>query len=134
VTSRLWARRRAAAGCTATGIVIALMIAAIVFVIAAPGVPSAWWPQTGDAFASSPSDRVTTPAQGAAHGQAPAATPTHESEVCDAIVGPAHAYCLGAPPPHTSSGTFTRGDVWPLGVLALGIVTLIVLRCRRRGL
>lgn len=90
MSSRLWPRRRALAACTATGTVIALLIAAIVFVIAAPGVPSAWWPQTGNAFASSPSapsDTATTPAQGAAHGQAPAATPSNESEVCDAIVG-----------------------------------------------
>ncbi|WP_405634332.1 hypothetical protein OHB53_09230 [Streptomyces sp. NBC_00056] len=134
MTTGLWARRRAAASCTATGIVIALLIAAIICVIAEPGVPSGWWPQTGNAFAASPSDRVTTPAQGAAHGKAPAPTPSKGSEVCDVIVGPAHDYCLRAPDPQSASGTFTRGVLWPLGVLAVGITALFVLHRRRRGL
>ncbi|MGW1950753.1 hypothetical protein ACWCRC_41625 [Streptomyces sp. NPDC001940] len=137
MSSRLWGRRRALAACTGTGTVIALLIAAIVFVIAAPGVPSAWWPQTGDAFASSPSApsaTATTPVQGAAHGQAPAATPSNESEVCDAIVGPAHSYCLGAPAPPASGGKFTLTDSWPLGVLGVGIAALYVANRRRRGL
>ncbi|MFD0119267.1 hypothetical protein ACFVZL_37630 [Streptomyces sp. NPDC058320] len=136
MSSRLWPRRRALAACTATGTVIALLIAAIVFVIAAPGVPSAWWPQTGNAFASSPSpsDTVTTPVQGAAHGQAPAATPSNESDVCDAIVGPAHSYCLGAPPPPAFGGKFTLTDSWPLGVLGVGVAVLFIVSRRRRGL
>jgi hypothetical protein len=137
VSSRLWGRRRALAACTGTGTVIALLVAAIVFVIAAPGVPSAWWPQTGDAFASSPSapsDAVTTPVQGAAHGQAPAATPSNESDVCDAVVGPAHSYCLGAPAPPASGGKFTPADFWPLGALGVGIAALCLFNRRRRGL
>ncbi|MFH8737590.1 MULTISPECIES: hypothetical protein [unclassified Streptomyces] len=137
MSSRLWGRRRALAAGTGTGTVIALLVAAILFVIAAPGVPSAWWPQTGDAFASSPSapsDAVTTPVQGAAHGQAPAATPSHESEVCDAIVGPAHSYCLGAPAPQSSSGKITLADAWPLGVLGVGIAALFIVSRRGRGL
>ncbi|MER5960406.1 hypothetical protein [Streptomyces sp. NPDC001893] len=137
MSSRLWPRRRALAACTGTGTVIALLIAAIVFVIAAPGIPSAWWPQTGNAFASSPSapsDTATTPVQGAAHGQAPAATPSNESEVCDAIVGPAHSYCLGAPPPPAFGGKFTLTDFWPLGVLGVGIAALCLFNRRRRGL
>ena len=138
MTSRLWARRRTAAACTATGAVIALLIAAIIFVIAAPGVPSVWWPQTGEAFASSPSgpsDAVATPAQGAAHGQAPAAKLPRKPDVCDAVVGPAHGYCLGAPAPQASTGgQITLADVWPLGVLALGIAALCFFHRRRRGL
>ncbi|MFB7421505.1 hypothetical protein ACFC18_15895 [Streptomyces sp. NPDC056121] len=136
MSSRLWGRRRALAACTATGTVIALLIAAIVFVIAAPGVPSTWWPQTGNAFASSPSPSATatTHVQGAAHGQAPAATPSNESDVCDAIVGPAHRYCLGAPPPPAFGGKFTLADFWPLGVLGVGIAALYVVSRRRRGL
>ncbi|MFB7419771.1 hypothetical protein ACFC1L_34785 [Streptomyces sp. NPDC056210] len=136
MSSRLWGRRRALAACTGTGTVIALLIAAIVFVIAAPGVPSAWWPQTGDAFASSPSpsDAAATPVQGAAHGQAPAATPSNESEVCDAIVGPAHSYCLGAPAPPASGGKFTLTDSWPLGALGVGVAALFIVSRRRRGL
>ncbi|MGW6144279.1 hypothetical protein [Streptomyces sp. NPDC055140] len=137
MSSRLWGRRRALAACTGTGTVIALLIAAIVFVIAAPGVPSAWWPQTGNAFAASPSapaDAVTTPVQGAAHGQAPAATPSNEPDVCDAIVGPAHSYCLGAPAPQSSSHRITLADSWPLGVLGVGIAALYVVNRRHRGL
>ncbi|WP_405778661.1 hypothetical protein OG512_48795 [Streptomyces sp. NBC_01378] len=137
MSSRLWGRRRALAACTGAGTVIALLIAAIVFVIAAPGVPSGWWPQTGDAFASSPSapsDAVTTPVQGAAHGQAPAATSSNESEVCDAIVGPAHSYCLGTPAPPSSGGKFTLADSWPLGALGVGVAALFIGSRRRRGL
>ncbi|MFC9614424.1 hypothetical protein ACFRLW_35370 [Streptomyces sp. NPDC056728] len=138
MSSRLWGRRRALAACTGTGTVIALLVAAIIFVIAAPGVPSAWWPQTGDAFASSPSPpsaTATTPVQGAAHGQPPVTTPSNESEVCDAIVGPAHSYCLRAPAPQASGGKFTLADFWPLIVLGIGVAALfIVSRRRRRGL
>ncbi|MET8210331.1 hypothetical protein ABZT51_30700 [Streptomyces sp. NPDC005373] len=137
MSSRLWGRRRALAAGTGTGTVIALLIAAIVFVIAAPGVPSAWWPVTGDAFASSPSapsDAVTTPVQGIAHGQASTAAPSNESEVCDAIVGPAHSYCLGAPAPPASSGKFTLADSWPLGALGVGVAALCLFNRRRRGL
>ncbi|MFE4674480.1 hypothetical protein [Streptomyces sp. NPDC056723] len=137
MTSRLWGRRRALAACTATVTLVALLVAAIVFVIAAPGVPSAWWPQTGNAFAASPSapsDTVTTPVQGAAHGQAPAATPSSESDVCDAIVGPAHCYCLRAGAPQPSNDPITLADMWPLGVLGLGIAALCLFNRRRRGL
>ncbi|WP_406384077.1 hypothetical protein OHU25_41275 [Streptomyces sp. NBC_00117] len=137
MSSRLWGRRCALAACTGTGTVIALLVAAIIFVIAAPGVPSAWWPQTGDAFASSPSPpsaTATTPVQGAAHGQPPVTTPSNESDVCDSIVGPAHRYCLGAPAPQSTSGKFTLADCWPLGVLGVGIATLCLFNRRRRGL
>ncbi|MFF1400700.1 hypothetical protein ACFVZD_44085 [Streptomyces sp. NPDC058287] len=129
--------RRVLAARAATGTVIALLVVAIVFVIAAPGVPSAWWPQTGNAFAASPSapsNAVTRPVQGAAHGQVPAATPSNESDVCDAIVGPAHSYCLGAPPPKSFNDPFTWTDSWPLAVLGIGIAALYLFNRRRRGL
>ncbi|MFB8273606.1 hypothetical protein ACFC96_44545 [Streptomyces sp. NPDC055955] len=137
MSSRLWGRRRALAAWTSTGTVIVVLIAAIAFVIAAPDVPSAWWPQTGDAFASSPSapsDAATTPVQGAAHGQGPSATPSNESEVCDAVVGPAHSYCLGAPAPRAFGGRLKLADLWPLGALGVGVAALLIVSRRRRGL
>ncbi|WP_338704327.1 hypothetical protein V2W30_41160 (plasmid) [Streptomyces sp. Q6] len=123
--------------------VIALLITAIVFVICAPGVPAAWWPQTGGAFAASPTspsaraaEAVTAP-QGAAPGQtedsARPAAPS-DSSVCDTIVGPAHAYCLRGQEASASAQGITLARSWPVGALALGLGTLYVLSRRRRRL
>ncbi|MFE6955501.1 hypothetical protein [Streptomyces sp. NPDC057696] len=133
---RMWESRRQAAAYAALGTVVALLIAALAFVIASPSVPSAWWPRTGDAFAASPTN-PTQPAQGTAHAEPSApGSPAGEPDVCDAIVGPAHDYCLGAPAPEaaTSNAPLRLADAWPMGVLAIGITTLYILARRRRGL
>ncbi|MFI7008865.1 hypothetical protein [Streptomyces sp. NPDC050145] len=126
-------KRRLLAAWAATAMTIALLLAALAFVIASPSLPDAWWPQTGEAFAASPSS--TRPADAVpAPDAVPAAQATSsEPDVCDAIVGPAHAYCLGAPAPDAKPG-LSLADSWPLGVVATGLTVLFVLRRRRRGL
>ncbi|GAA2349615.1 hypothetical protein OKJ48_02650 [Streptomyces kunmingensis] len=140
MTTLRWERRRQAAAYVLLGTVAAALIAALVFVSAAPGLPSAWWPQAGGAFAASPDVSAfdagpMLPGPGAARGQTPSAGPVRAKDVCDAVVGPAHVYCLGAPAPDAApSRPPTLADSWPLGVLAVGITVLYVLRRRRRGL
>ena len=62
-----------------TGILlVAAVLGAVIAVNTA--LPSAWWPRTGQAFATEPT---------------PPLDPAQE-EACDLIVGPAHAFCLQA--------------------------------------
>ncbi|WP_329583567.1 hypothetical protein [Streptomyces sp. NBC_01361] len=66
------------------GVLLALTTA-VLALMWGPGVPDAWWPQTGKAFAL---DHTPAPAHPAA-----ARTSAGTSDVCDLIVGPAKAYC-----------------------------------------
>ncbi|NEB75968.1 hypothetical protein G3I40_12150 [Streptomyces sp. SID14478] len=134
-------RRRQLGASTLLVAVIALLVAAIVFVIASPGVPSSWWPQTAGAFAASSTTTATTTStastgslQGEAHGQQDQLAPQQTSSVCDAVVGPAHGYCLGAPAPNSAPHGLNLAKSWPVGVLALGLTTLYAMARRRRGL
>ncbi|WP_052499820.1 hypothetical protein [Streptomyces vietnamensis] len=91
-------------------------------VLALTGVPDAWWPETGQAFAAS----YPTPTQ-------PAPSPAKESEACALILGPAHDYCLRGVTqtaqrgPGSSGGTPERALL--LVPVALGLT--VVLRLRR---
>ncbi|MYT68344.1 MULTISPECIES: hypothetical protein [unclassified Streptomyces] len=121
MTIRMWERRRRAAGFALVASVVALLITAISFVGALPGLPAMWWPKTGSAFAAA----QETSAHSSVHG----------SDACDAVVGPAHGYCLGAPAPDAVPGDLLSfAHAWPFGVLAVGIVTLVLVTRRTRGL
>ncbi|MGP3777044.1 hypothetical protein ACTWJ8_40050 (plasmid) [Streptomyces sp. SDT5-1] len=115
-------RLRRVAAWTTVGTVLALLLTALVLVIAAPSVPSPWWPKTGAAFAATPA-----PPADAAHRE------MADAAACDAIVGPAHRYCLGAPRADVPvQGRFTAADAWPLAAAAAGLTALHV-ATRRRG-
>ncbi|MFE5029880.1 hypothetical protein ACFRAO_43010 [Streptomyces sp. NPDC056656] len=122
--------RRAA---VTTALLIALA-GALTVVLARPGLPDAWWPQTGNAFASSPS---TPQPDHTAHALPDRATTTAadtSSDACDLIVGPAKAYCeRGTTDPDTTD-TVHRAPGW-LGLLlaapALAGVLVLLRRTRR---
>ncbi|MFI0242585.1 hypothetical protein [Streptomyces sp. NPDC016845] len=133
MTIRLWERRRRVAACAVIGTVVALLTSALIVVLVGPRLPAAWWPQTGDAFRASSPSPVRDAA--AVHEQAPPDGASATSSVCDAVVGPAHGFCLGAPPPAAAPDhPLALAESWPLGVLAIGITTLYVLHRRRQGL
>ncbi|MET9955988.1 hypothetical protein ABZ135_31210 [Streptomyces sp. NPDC006339] len=103
-----------------TGILLAAaLIGAIITINAAP--PSAWWPQTGQAFAATPNPPQAGPRQ----------DPVSE-EPCALIVGPAHDYCLQAtqdtPTTNAAAARPSCLAVWPIALLAAAIGLLLVLR------
>lgn len=137
MTVRFWQRRRALAG-AALGTGLALLFAALALVVATAGLPSAWWPQTGQAFAASPSSTVTATTARAQSKRGETVTPNvpkGDEAACDAIVGPAHSYCLGS---RSADALPTQGHLsvtasWTLGALAAGLTALLIVN-RRRGL
>ncbi|MEW1699316.1 MULTISPECIES: hypothetical protein [unclassified Streptomyces] len=89
------------------------------------GVPAAWWPETGQAFA-------------AGHPVHPQPTPaaSEDSGACDLIVGPARRYCLMSDTGAAPSGTGDHAGSTPGGVLILVPVALgigLAARQRRRA-
>jgi hypothetical protein len=125
------ARRRLIAAWAATATTVTIVIAALVLVVAQPSLRAAWWPQTGQAFAASPTPTAhhTADVQGD-----PAASPApsaDDSHACDAIVGPAKKYCLADPTPDTGRG-ITPATAWRLAALASGLAALGLLGRRLR--
>lgn len=92
--------------------------------LAFTGVPDAWWPETGHAFAASHPSR-TQSAPSRAEGR----------DACDLIVGPAGDYCLrsgtrAALP--VTGGQITPGRAPLLVPVAVGITLAVRLRRKAR--
>ncbi|MFE4687262.1 hypothetical protein ACFRNJ_41895 [Streptomyces sp. NPDC056721] len=105
---------------TLTLVAVLAFTVAVLAVIWGPGVPDAWWPQTGNAFAA----EHIVPAT-------PSTAAAPESDPCDLIVGPAKAYCLRSDshiPP--AKGEFCWAGALRLALALLGLAVL--LNCRRR--
>ncbi|MER5951204.1 hypothetical protein ABT127_34720 [Streptomyces sp. NPDC001904] len=119
-------RQRRQAAAAALGAALALLLVSAVMVVATIGL-SAWWPQTGNAFAA------TAPPQPAAGAAAPHAPV--DTGACAAIVGPAHQWCVGSPPPRAlpANSGFSLAGCWPWAVLVVGAAGVCV-AVRRRGL
>lgn len=112
-------RTRRIARAAGTLIVIALPAVLLALVVGA-GVPEAWWPQTGQAFAA-----------GQPHAESARRDP------CDLIVGPAKEYCERGQRTTTSSSSAVAAPhegvraAWMLIPPAAGLAAMAV--WRRRG-
>ncbi|MER8236120.1 hypothetical protein [Streptomyces sp. NPDC094049] len=89
------------------------------------GVPAAWWPETGQAFATG-------------HPGHPQSAPpvTEDSDACDLIVGPARRYCLMSVTEAAQPGMGDHDGITPAGVLLLVPLALgirVAARHRRRA-
>ncbi|MET9913876.1 hypothetical protein ABZZ74_45315 [Streptomyces sp. NPDC006476] len=106
-----WDRSRRIAAAASVLAVIVALVCAVVLVLGA-GVPEAWWPHTGQAFA--------------------AGTRTVHQDPCALIVGPAKGYCeRGAT---TTATAREKQDVasaaWMLWTAGSGVAALMVWRLR----
>ncbi|MFI7103294.1 hypothetical protein ACIBK8_28560 [Streptomyces sp. NPDC050161] len=107
---------------------LVLLVAALVAVVWTTGLPSVWWPQIGNAFATSSSQ----------HPGGHEGTAAHRSDPCDLVAGPAADYCHTkdgehTPAPHGQNiSTQSRVATAALGAgaLAAGVGALVVLRRR----
>ncbi|MFJ9729438.1 hypothetical protein ACIRP3_42580 [Streptomyces sp. NPDC101209] len=94
----------------AAAVSVLTVIAAVVLALGV-GVPQAWWPHTGQAFAAD-------------------ARPTHR-DPCALIVGPAKAYCeRGAASKASTGQQNVAGAAWRLGTAGAGMGALVVWRLR----
>ncbi|MGW2291235.1 hypothetical protein [Streptomyces phaeochromogenes] len=110
MTSASWDRSRRLTAATSVLTVIGLAIGVLAMTVGA-GVPEAWWPLTGQAFAND-----ARPA-----GQDP----------CDLIVGPAKAYCERGTTTAASAGhPGIAGAAWQLVPAGAGVAALVVWRRR----
>ncbi|WP_438306603.1 hypothetical protein ACSHXN_44030 (plasmid) [Streptomyces sp. HUAS TT11] len=101
-----WDRSRRVSAATCVLTVIAVVAATVVLVLGV-GVPGAWWPHTGRAFAAD-----ARPAAG---------------DPCGLIVGPAKAYCEG----NTATGHHdVASAAWKLVSAGAGVGALVVWRLR----
>ncbi|MDG4857050.1 hypothetical protein P8605_02555 [Streptomyces sp. T-3] len=117
MTTRTWdrARRRASGIAAASVLTAALTIVGLVGF----GVPDAWWPQTGQAFAASP-----------------APSPSVKDDPCDLVVGPAKDYCTsGHAQAAAPAPKFDATDAWMILPPAAGLLGMAVYRlsARRRS-
>jgi hypothetical protein len=110
-------RSRRVAGVVSVLTVIAVIVAAVVLALGV-GVPQAWWPHTGQAFA----------------------VDTAHRDACALIVGPAKAYCArgaaskaSAGQPDEASGAWRlvpAGGAWRLVPAGAGVGALVAWRPR----
>ncbi|MFF8867915.1 hypothetical protein ACF08B_38410 [Streptomyces sp. NPDC015139] len=108
MTTLLWDRSRRVAGAVSVLTAIAVVVAVVVLVLGA-GVPEAWWPRTGQAFAADAAHR----------------------DPCALIVGPAKAYCeRGAAAKASAGHQVVAGGVWRLVPAGAGVGALVVWRLR----
>ncbi|MFB7755090.1 hypothetical protein ACFC18_36655 [Streptomyces sp. NPDC056121] len=105
---------------TVTLLAVVALTIAVLAVLWGPGVPDAWWPQTGKAFAAGHT----------AHAAPTAATPANDP--CDLIVGPAKAYCQRSDP-HIppAEGEFGWAGALLLAPALLGLAVLLNHRRRQ---
>ncbi|WEP00751.1 hypothetical protein A6P39_041995 (plasmid) [Streptomyces sp. FXJ1.172] len=110
MTSSSWDRSRRIAA--ASSVLAVITVAAGVLVLAlSVGVPEAWWPHTGQAFAAD---------SHAGH-----------RDPCAPIVGRAKAYCERCAAASASSGHHHAGAAWRLVPAGAGVAALVVWRRRR---
>ncbi|MGW2890619.1 hypothetical protein ACWDDN_36000 [Streptomyces griseoruber] len=108
MTTSSWDRSRRIAAAVSVLTVIAVVAGAVILALGV-GLPDAWWPHTGQAFAAD-------------------ARPAHH-DPCASIVGPAKAYCeRGAT---TAAGQQdTAGAAWRLMPAGACVAALVVWRLR----
>jgi hypothetical protein len=99
----------------ATTVLTVIAVAAGVLVVALSiGVPEAWWPHTGQAFATD--------------------THTAHHDPCARTVEPAHAYCeRGTKTAAATAHHDAAGAAWRLGTAGAGVAALVVWRRRSAG-
>ncbi|MFF4361036.1 hypothetical protein [Streptomyces sp. NPDC001604] len=108
MTTLSWDRSRRVAAAVSVLTVIAVVVAAMVLALGA-GVPQAWWPHTGQAFAADAAHR----------------------DPCALIVGPAKAYCeRGATTTASAGHRDVAGGAWGLVPAGAGVSALVVWRLR----
>ncbi|TVZ84770.1 hypothetical protein [Streptomyces sp. BK340] len=108
MTTSSWDRTRRVAAAASALTVIAVLAAAVVLALGV-GVPQAWWPHTGRAFAADAAHR----------------------DPCALIVGPAKAYCeRGAATTASASQQDVAGGAWRLVPAGAGVGALVVWRLR----
>lgn len=104
-----WDRSRRVAVAASASVVIAVVAGAVILVLGA-GLPHAWWPRIGRAFAAD--------ARSAHH------------DPCALIVGPAKAYCERGATATPVGQLNVAGAAWRLGTAGAGAAALVVWRCR----
>ncbi|WP_210581945.1 hypothetical protein [Streptomyces sp. GESEQ-4] len=110
MTSSSWDRSRRLAAAASALAMIAFVVGVLILA-AEVGVPEAWWPDTGRAFAAD-----ARPA-----GQDP----------CELIVGPAKEYCeRGTTTTASAEQRSLAGAVWRLVPAGAGLAALVVWRLR----
>ncbi|MFD5572963.1 hypothetical protein [Streptomyces cadmiisoli] len=108
MTTLPWDRSKRVAAAVSVLTVIAVVVAVVVLVLGV-GVPEAWRPHTGQAFAADAAHR----------------------DRCALIVGPAKAYCERGAAANASSGhQDVAGGVWRLVAVGAGVGALVVWRLR----
>ena len=109
MTTSSWDRSRRVAAAASVLTVIAV-VAGVAILALGVGLPEAWWPHTGRAFAAD-----TRPA-----GGDPSAL----------IVGPAKAYCERGTTTSAASKQNVAGAAWRLVPAGAGVAALVVWRLR----
>ncbi|MEU5436441.1 hypothetical protein AB0G73_24105 [Streptomyces sp. NPDC020719] len=114
MTSSAWDRSRRRAQAAGTLAVLAVL-AAVVTLFATVGVPDAWWPQIGSAFAAAPQ-------------------PTSLTDPCAPVTGPAHDSCTTPSPAPSSALSDGPGgaDAFRLAVPAAGLILVYAVRSSGR--
>jgi hypothetical protein len=113
MTTSSWNRARRVAAAASVLTVLAVVAGAVILALGV-GVPDAWWPHTGQAFATS--------------------TRTAHHDPCALIVGPAKAYCeRGATTTASAERRDVAGAAWRLGTAGVGAAALVVWRLRAAG-
>ena len=108
MTTLSWDRSRPVAAAVSVLTVIAVVVAAVVLALGV-GVPEAWWPHTGQAFAADAAHR----------------------DPCALIVGPAKAYCeRGTATTASAKQQDVAGAAWRLATAGAGVAALVVWRLR----
>ena len=110
MTSSTWVRSRRLAAALSVLTLIAVVVGVLVLAVGV-GVPQAWWPHTGQAFAAN-------------------AHPT-DQDPCALIVGPAKEYCeRGTTTTASAEQPGVAGAVWRLVPAGAGVAALVMWRLR----
>ncbi|MFJ8364259.1 hypothetical protein [Streptomyces sp. NPDC093984] len=112
MTTSSWDRARRISAAASMLTVIAIVIGTVILTFGV-GVPDAWWPHTGQAFAAD--------------------TRTAHHDPCALIVGPAKAYCERGATTGTAERRDVAGAAWRLGTAGAGAAALVVWRLRAAG-
>ncbi|MFI7405985.1 hypothetical protein ACIBW9_36895 [Streptomyces sp. NPDC049541] len=105
-----WDRSRRVAAAASVLTVIAVVAGAVILALGV-GVPDAWWPHTGQAFAAD--------------------SRTAHPDPCAAIVGPAKEYCeRGTATTASAKQQDVAGAAWRLATAGAGVAALVVWRLR----
>ncbi|MBA4866211.1 hypothetical protein H1V43_33810 [Streptomyces sp. PSKA54] len=110
MTSSSWDRSRRVAAASSVLMVIAVAAGLVVLALGV-SMPEAWWPRTGQAFATDVHSPHKTP--------------------CDLIAGPGKAYCeRGSTTAAFAEGPRGAGAAWQLVPPAVGVAALVLWRRR----